>query len=122
MTPRSRKKKDGITPETSRRPKEEMEEARRVLEESSEENPNQENPTSQPADSSTTRPPATAVAERGGGGFFQPHLEGFGPAAEAQLTEGGLELGHKVDGGLRVSVMATPSGRKAAGADKLRGC
>ena len=59
MTPRSRKKKDGITPETSRRPKEEMEEARRVLEESSEENPNQENPTSQPADSSTTRPPAT---------------------------------------------------------------
>lgn len=34
------------------------------------------------------------VTEPGGGGFLQAHGQGLGQAREAQLAEGGFDLGH----------------------------
>ena len=41
-----------------------------------------------------------AVAQTAGGGFLQAHVEALQQAGEAELAEGGLELGHGVGGGL----------------------
>ena len=46
------------------------------------------------------------VAQPTGGGFLQTHVEGLGQAGETQLSEGALELGHGVWGGLMFSVGA----------------